>query len=80
MARGASQEACHDAFIHHLPPTPAPSQAGSLQATHHQKHYLEQQITARLSILILSKAYPSVTAISPTLDMRGILATGVSFC
>jgi hypothetical protein len=68
-------EACHDAFFHHLPPTPASSQEGSLQATHHQKHYLEQQITARLSILILSKTYPSVTTTSPTLDMKGFLAT-----
>jgi hypothetical protein len=77
--REASQEACHDAFIHRLPPTPAPSQAGSLQVTHYQKHYLEQQIIGRLRILILSKAYPSMIATSPTLDMKGFLATGVSF-
>jgi hypothetical protein len=37
MVQGASQEACHDAFIHRLPPTLAPSQVGSLQATHHKK-------------------------------------------
>jgi hypothetical protein len=69
-------EASHDAFIRHPPPTPAPSRAGSLRATHHQKHYLEQQIIARLSILILSKTYPSVTTTSPTLDMKGFMATG----
>jgi hypothetical protein len=73
------REASHDAFIHRPPPTPAPSRAGSLQATHHQSQYLEQQIIARLSILILSKIYPSVIATSPTLDMIGFLATGVSF-
>jgi hypothetical protein len=33
----------------------------------------------RLSILILSKTYPSVITTSPTLDMIGFLATGVSF-
>jgi hypothetical protein len=44
--------------------------------THHQRHYLEQQIIARLSILILSKTYPSVITTSPTLDMTGFLATG----
>jgi hypothetical protein len=71
--------ASHDAFIHRPPPTPAPSQAGSLRATHQQRHYLEQQIIARLSILILSKSYPSVITTSPTLDMIGFLATGVSF-
>jgi hypothetical protein len=38
-----------------------------------------QQITARLSILILSKTYPSVTTTSPTLDMKGFLATRVLF-
>jgi hypothetical protein len=76
MARGTSQEAGHDALIHHLPPTSAPSQAGSLQATHQQRHYLEQQITTRLSTLILSKTYPSVTATSPTLDMKGFWPLG----
>jgi hypothetical protein len=73
-----SQEASHDAFILRLPPTPAPSQAGSLQATHPQRHYLEQQIIARLSILILSKTYTSVITTSPTVDMKGFLAAGVS--
>jgi hypothetical protein len=34
---------------------------------------------ARLSILILSKTYPSVITTSPTLDMIGFLATGFSF-
>jgi hypothetical protein len=53
------QEASHDAFSRHPPPTPAPNRAGSLRATHHQRHYLEQQIIARLSIPILSKTYPS---------------------
>jgi hypothetical protein len=38
-----------------------------------------QQIVARLSILILSKTYPSVTATSPILDLKGFLAAGVSF-
>jgi hypothetical protein len=33
----------------------------------------------KASILILSKTYPSVTTTSPTLDMRGFLATWVSF-
>jgi hypothetical protein len=55
------------------------SRVGSLRATHQQRHYLEQQIIARLSILILSKTYPSVITTSPTLDMIGFLATGVSF-
>jgi hypothetical protein len=31
---------------------------------------------ARMSILILSKTYPSVITTSPTLDMIGFLATG----
>jgi hypothetical protein len=48
----------------------------ALSATHHQKHYLEQHIIARLSILILSKTYSSVITTSPTLDMKGFLATG----
>jgi hypothetical protein len=61
------REASHDAFIHRPPPTPAPSQAGSLRATHQQRHYLEQQIIAKLSILILNKTYPSVITTSPTL-------------
>jgi hypothetical protein len=69
-------EASHDAFIHCPPPTPAPSRAGSLRATHQQRHYLEQQIIARLGILILSKTYSSVITTSPTLDMMGVLATG----
>jgi hypothetical protein len=73
------REASHDAFIRRSPPTPAPSRAGSLRATYQQRHYLEQQITARLSILILSKTYLSVITTSPTLDMIGFLATGVSF-
>jgi hypothetical protein len=70
------REASHDAFIHRPPPTPAPSRAGSLQATHQQRQYLEQQIIARLSILILSKTYLSVITTSPSLDMVGFLATG----
>jgi hypothetical protein len=37
----------------------------------------KQQIAARLSILILSKTYPSVIATSPTLDMKGFFASGV---
>jgi hypothetical protein len=43
------------------------------------RHYLEQQIIARLSILILSKTYPSVITTSPTLDMKGFLGHWVSF-
>jgi hypothetical protein len=73
------REASHDAFTRRPPPTPAPSRAGSLRATHQKRHYLEQQITARLGILILSKTYPSVITTSPTLNMIGFLATGVSF-
>jgi hypothetical protein len=73
------REASHDAFIRCPPPTPAPSRAGSLRATHQERHDLEQQIIARLSILILSKTYTSVIATSPTLDMIGFLATRVSF-
>jgi hypothetical protein len=65
------QEAIHDAFSRHPPPAPAPSRAGSLRATHHQKHYLDQHIIARLSILILSKTYQLVITTSPTLDMKG---------
>jgi hypothetical protein len=70
------REASHDAFSRHPPPTPAPSRPGSLRATHHQRHYLEQEIIARLSILILSKTYPSVITTSSTLDMKGFMATG----
>jgi hypothetical protein len=62
-------EASHDVFNHHPPPTPAPNRVGSLSATHQPRHYLEQQIKARLSILILSKTYPLVITTSPTLDM-----------
>jgi hypothetical protein len=36
---------------------------------------MEHQIIARLSILILSKTYPSVTTTLPTLDMKGFMAT-----
>jgi hypothetical protein len=69
-------EASHDAFCSHPPPTLAPSRVGFLRATHHQRHYLDQQIKARLSILILGKTYPLVITTSPTLDMKGFLATG----
>jgi hypothetical protein len=69
------REAIHDALSSRPPSTPTPSRAGSLWATHHRKHYLDQHIIARLSILILSKTYPSVTTTSPTLDMKGFLAT-----
>jgi hypothetical protein len=44
-----------------------------------KSHYPEQHIIARLSILILSKTYPSVITTSPTLDMIGFLAAGFSF-
>jgi hypothetical protein len=71
------REASHDAFSRHPPPTPAPSRAGSLRATHHRKQYLDQHIIARLSVLILSNTYPSVITTSPTLEMKGFLATGL---
>jgi hypothetical protein len=77
--RVTSWEASHDVFIHRLPPTLAPSQAISFQVTHQQRHYLEQQIIARLSIPILSKTYRMVVTTPPTLDMKGFSATGVSF-
>jgi hypothetical protein len=66
------REAIHDAFSSRPPPTPAPSRAGPLRATHHRKHYLDQYIIARLSILILSKSYPSVITTSPFLDHEGL--------
>jgi hypothetical protein len=59
-----------------LHPLQLPAGAGSLRATHQQRYYLEQQIIARLSILILSKTYPLVITTSPTLDMIGFLSTG----
>jgi hypothetical protein len=71
MEAETPREAIHDALSSRPPPTPAPSQAGSLWATHHRKHYLDQHIIARLSILILSKTYPSVITTSPILDMKG---------
>jgi hypothetical protein len=70
MGAERPREAIHDALSRHPPPTPAPSRAGSHRATHH-RHYLDQHIIARLSILILSKTYPSVITTSPTLDMKG---------
>jgi hypothetical protein len=70
-------EAIYDPFSSRPPPTPAPSRAGSLRATRHRKHYLDQHIIARLSILILSKTYPLVITTSPNLDMQGFLATGL---
>jgi hypothetical protein len=60
MEAETPREAIHDAFSRRPPPTPACSRAGSLRATHHRKHYLDQHIIARLSILILSKTYLSV--------------------
>jgi hypothetical protein len=60
-------------------PLQLPASRDLSKATQQQKHYLEQQIMARLSILLLSKTYPLVTATSPTLDMKGFLASGVSF-
>jgi hypothetical protein len=42
-----------------------------LSGPHITKGITWQQIIARLSILILSKTYPSVTTTSPTLDMIG---------
>jgi hypothetical protein len=59
-----------------LHPLELPAGQESLRATHHQRHYLEQQIIARLGILIPSKTYPSVITTSPTLNMIGFLATG----
>jgi hypothetical protein len=39
----------------------------------------DQHIIARLSILILSKTYPSVITTSPTLDIKGFWPLGF-FC
>jgi hypothetical protein len=61
------------------PPTPAPSWAGSLWATHHRKHYLDQHIIASLSILILSKTYLSVITTSPILDNERLFGHWVAF-
>jgi hypothetical protein len=46
----------HDAITRHHPPIPAPSRVESLQA---KQLHLKTIIIARLSILILSKAYPT---------------------
>jgi hypothetical protein len=79
MEAKTPREAIHDAFSRRPPPTPAPSRAGSLRATHHQKHYLDQHIIARLSILILSKTYPSVITTSPILDHERLFGYWVAF-
>jgi hypothetical protein len=50
-----------------------------LWATHHRKHYLDQHIIARLSILILSKTYPSVITTSPNLDHERLFGYWVAF-
>jgi hypothetical protein len=50
-----------------------------LSGPHHRKHYLDQHIIARLSILILSKTYPLVVTTSPTLDMKSFWPVGF-FC
>jgi hypothetical protein len=79
MEAETPREAIHDALSGRPPPTPAPSRAGSLRATHHQKHYLDQHIIARLSILILSKTYPSVITTSPILDHERLFGYWVAF-
>jgi hypothetical protein len=68
MEAKTPREAIHDALNSRTPPTPAPSRAASLRATRHRKHYIDQHIIARLSILILSKTYPLVITTSPKLD------------
>jgi hypothetical protein len=57
-----SREAIHDAITrHHHPPIAAPSRVESHQA---KQLHLKATIIARLSILILSKTYPTkVTSI-----------------
>jgi hypothetical protein len=62
--RGASQEACHDAFIHHLPPTPAPSLTvpGTIDYTKTEYTNTKRDLTVGDSYI-----------------MKGFLATGVSF-
>jgi hypothetical protein len=79
MEAETPREAIHDAFSCRAPPTPAPSGAGSLRATHHRKHYLDQHIVARLSILILSKTYPVVITTSPNLDHERLFGYWVAF-
>jgi hypothetical protein len=69
------REAIHDSFSRRHPPTPAPSRAESLRATHH----LDQHIIARLSILILSKSYPSVITTSPNLNHERLFGYWVAF-
>jgi hypothetical protein len=61
----------HDAITRHHPPIPAPSRVEVLRATHHM-YYLETRIIARLSILILSKTYPT----KDTSRHVGLLAVG----
>jgi hypothetical protein len=72
-------QAIHVAFSSRPPPTPAPSRAGSLRATHHRNHYLDQHIIARLSILILSKTYPLVITSSPNLDHERLFGYWIAF-
>jgi hypothetical protein len=47
-----------------------------LSGPHITKSYVDQQIIARLSILILSKTYPLVITTSLTLEMKGFMSTG----
>jgi hypothetical protein len=44
-----------------------------------ERHYLDQHIIARLSILILSKTYPSVITTSPILDHERLFGYWVAF-
>jgi hypothetical protein len=68
-----SQEAIRDAITRrHHPPIPAPSRVESHQA---KQLHLKATIKARLSILILSKTYPTKV----TARHVGILAGGL-FC
>jgi hypothetical protein len=73
------REAIHDALSCRPPPTPAPSRARSLRATHQRKHYLDQHIIARLSILILFETYLMVLVTAPILDHERLFGYWVAF-
>jgi hypothetical protein len=63
-------------FVFHPLQLPA---GRDLSGPHINKGITWNHRLARLSMLILSKTYPSVITTSPTLDMKGFLSTGVSF-
>jgi hypothetical protein len=59
---------------------PLSSQPGGISLGHTSPKALPKSTyVARLSILILSKTYPSVITTSPTLDMKGFWPLGF-FC